>query len=207
MATADDAPRGEPLRGGVARAVAVLRGGGVVCFPTESVYGLAVDPADPAALARLIALKGRDARAPIALIAADLAQAKTIAAGWPPAADELARAAWPGALTLVVPAAPHVAAELRGPAGVGVRVPDHALARALAAGLGRPITATSANRSGEPAAIDVGLARAALGDGVDLYLDGGTCAGTPSTVVAVGQDGTLALIREGAVALPALRRA
>jgi L-threonylcarbamoyladenylate synthase len=193
-----------PSDGELERAAAALTAGELVCFPTESTYGLAADIASPVALARLVALKGRDARAPIALIAADLDQARSIAAAWPPAASDLAARHWPGPLTLVVPAAAGLPAALVGPAGVGVRVPASPAARRLAALVGRPITATSANRSGAAAAETVDDARAALGDAVAVYLDGGRCAETPSTVVAVALDGSLRLIRAGAVALPGL---
>jgi L-threonylcarbamoyladenylate synthase len=191
----------------LAEAVAVLRAGGIVCCPTESTYGLAVDASSAEALARLVALKGRDARSPFGLIAGDRAQARAVARIWPEAAERLASRIWPGPLTLVVPPAEGVAPELIGPHGVGVRVPGHPLARAVAAALGGPITATSANRSGQPAAVVVDEARAVFGDRVDLYLDGGVCAGTPSTVVAVAEDGGLILIRAGAVVLPELPRA
>jgi L-threonylcarbamoyladenylate synthase len=188
-------------------AVAALAAGAIVCYPTESTYGLGVDAASPAALARLVALKGRDPRSPFGLIAGDRAQARSVARAWPEAAERLAARDWPGALTLVVPAIEGLAPELIGAYGVGVRVSPHPIAQALAAGLGRPITATSANRSGEPAAVVVAEARARFGERVAVYLDGGVCAGTPSTVVAVDQDGNLTLVRAGALALPELRRA
>src|SRR5689334_22346782 len=113
----------------IAEAVAALTAGEIVCFPTESTYGLAVDAASPAALARLVALKGRDPHAPISLIAGDRAAARRLARDWPEAAERLVSRYWPGPLTLVVPAAEGTPPELVGPNGVGVRVPAHPIAR------------------------------------------------------------------------------
>lgn len=187
----------------LAAAAAALAAGRIVCVPTESTYGLAVDASSKAGLEALVALKGRDPASPFPLIAADEEQARSVAAEWPEAAARLAREHWPGPLTLVVPARPELAAELVGPGGgVGVRVSAHAWPRQLAALLGRPITATSANPSGQPPATDAARARDYFGDAVDAYLDGGPCRGTVSTVVAVAPDGALTLIRRGAVALP-----
>ena len=184
-------------------AARVLAGGGLVCMPTESTYGLAVDLRRPEALARLAAVKtARPGDSPFALIAPDLASARALARQWPAAADQLAARHWPGPLTLVVPARADLPREVIGPGGgVGVRVSSHPIAAGLARALGAPITATSANRSGAPPATAVDQARAALGDEIDLYLDGGTCAGVSSTVVAVGEDGALTLVRAGAITL------
>jgi len=184
----------------LAAAVAALAAGQLVCFPTETTYGLAADPRQPAALARLVALKGRDPRAPFALIAADAAQAAGLARVFPAAAAALAGRHWPGPLTLVLPARPGLAAELVGPdGGVGVRVSSHPLARALAAGLGAPITATSANPSGAAPALDVAEARAYFGDRVAVYLDGGRLAPGASTVVEVDDQDRVRVLRAGPV--------
>lgn len=164
-------------------AAAALRRGAVACFPTESSYGLAADPRSPDGIAALLALKGGRGGAPIALIAADEAQAREIAARWPARAAALAAAHWPGPLTLVVPAAAHLPAAVVAPdGGVGVRVSSCEPARALAAALGMPITATSANPSGEPPATTITQAR-------------------PGTVARVADDGTITVIRAGAVDL------
>jgi L-threonylcarbamoyladenylate synthase len=191
----------------IARAARALEAGEIVCYPTESTYGLAVDATSPVALERLVRLKGRDPRAPFGLVAGDRAAARAMASVWPDAAERLASRHWPGPLTLVLPAVEGAAPELIGPYGVGVRVSAHPIARGLAAALGRPITATSANRSAEPAAVVVDEARRAFGDRVAIYLDGGVCAGTPSTVVGVRENGELVLIRSGAVVLSGLTRA
>ena len=185
----------------IALAVDVLRRGGVVAYPTDTLYGLAVDPRHADAVARLYAAKGRGAQSAIPLIAASLEQAQN-AAMLDQRGVRLARAFWPGPLTIVVPARGGLAAAvLGGGTTVAVRVPAHAVARALAAALGYCITATSANRSGEsPAATGVDVAAAfATASDLDLLLDAGAVAGgPPSTIVEIGQ-GSPRLVRAGAV--------
>jgi L-threonylcarbamoyladenylate synthase len=189
------------VSGAVRGALAALLRGEVVCLPTESSYGLAADARSAAALARITALKGgRPADSPFPLVVADADAARDLAAVWPDAAERLARRHWPGPLTLVVPARPELAPEVVGPGGgVGVRVSSHPLARALAAALGGAITATSANRSGQPPASTVEQARAVFGDDIAFYLDGGDCTGTPSTVVAIDEGGSLRVVRPGPI--------
>lgn len=184
----------------VARAIEVLGAGGLVCMPTETTYGLAADIHSRAALDALVALKGRDARAPFGLVAADAEQVRTLARVWPPLAERLARAYWPGPLTLVVPAARGLPAEIVGPGGgVGVRVSSHPVPVALARALGRPITATSANPSGMAPALDVAQARAYFGDRV-AYIDSGAApAQSASTVVAIDEHGRARVLRPGPI--------
>lgn len=195
-----------PAPGEIEPAARVVRAGGIVCFPTETMYGLAVDIRDSTALGRLVAVKGRDPNAPFGLIVRDSDSAKTLAAVWPEAADRLARAHWPGPLTLVVPAADHLPPELVGPGGgVGMRVSSHPWAAALASAVGGVITATSANRSGSPAALDADQARAYFGDQVDLYIDLGPAASdVPSTVVEIDRAGALIVRRAGAILIQPL---
>jgi L-threonylcarbamoyladenylate synthase len=192
--------------GSIARAAAALRAGGLVVFPTETTYGIAADARSPAALARIVAAKGRDDGTPIALIAPDADAAFALWRDVPPVARELAARHWPGPLTIVAPARPGLPVALVGPGGgVGVRVSSHPWAHALAARFGAPITATSANRSGEPPAVTVDDARAALGPSIDHYLDAGPAPGGPaSTVVQVGTDGALRVLRAGAISEPFL---
>jgi L-threonylcarbamoyladenylate synthase len=186
----------------VEQAAEVVRAGGVVCFPTETYYGLAALAMDAAAVGKVIAAKGRPDAMPIACVAADLAIARRL---WAEPVDKLAlRLAddhWPGPLTIVAAAAPDLPAELAGPGGIGVRVSPHPLAAALAHAVGAPITATSANRSGAPACRTIDAARAQLGDAVDFYLDAGeTPGGAPSTLVEVhGSIGKI--LRAGALTL------
>jgi L-threonylcarbamoyladenylate synthase len=181
-------------------AVVVLRAGGIVAYPTDTLYGLAVDPFKGAAAEKLFAVKERDRASAITLIAASAEQART--AGMFQHADiKLAAAFWPGPLTIVVAAAAGLSPGIASQRGtVGIRVPAHAVARALAAAFGGCITATSANVSGRSAASTPDEALAALDDRIDALLDAGPVpGGPPSTIVEIGARGPL-LHRAGAVA-------
>ena len=179
--------------------VAALRDGALIVYPTETFYGIGADPFSRSALKRLFDLKARDAERPVGLIAADTTMAFSVASSVPTDARRLADAFWPGPLTLVVPARAEIAPELVGPDGVGVRVSPHPVARALAAGLGHPITATSANLSGQPPATTLAEARRAFGAKVKVYLEGGKMmASAPSTVVAF-EGGEWKMLRVGAI--------
>lgn len=186
-------------RDALAQAVQVLRDGGVVAYPTDTLYGLAVDPRNASAVERLLELKGRHASAAIPLIAATVEQAQT-AGEFSPAHLQLARAFWPGPLTIVVPANASIAPLLLGGGStIAVRVPAHEVATGLAAELDGCITSTSANRSGQAPATSAQQVSADLGDMIDLVLDGGPSpGGPPSTIVALA-DGRVRLVRAGAV--------
>jgi len=189
----------KPSSDALAHAAEVLRSGGVVAYPTDTLYALAVDPRNASAVERLFELKGRNASVAIPLIAATVEQART-AGEFSPAHLRLARAFWPGPLTIVVPANASVAPLLLGGGStIAVRVPAHAVATALAAELDGCITSTSANRSGQPAATNAPQVDAELGDAVDVMLDGGPSpGGAPSTIVEI-VDGRVRLVRAGAV--------
>jgi L-threonylcarbamoyladenylate synthase len=179
--------------------IAALKAGELVVYPTETFYAIGADAFSSSALSRLFQLKGREAGRPVGLIAADAAMAFSVAREIPADTRRLADAFWPGPLTIVMPARDEIAPELAGPDGVGVRVSPNPIARALSAGLGRPITATSANLSGEPPASTLDQARAGLGAKVKVYLEGGKLtASSPSTVVAVGGSGWK-MVRVGAI--------
>jgi L-threonylcarbamoyladenylate synthase len=184
----------------IAAAVAALRDGHIVVYPTETFYGLAADPFSSLAMERLFAVKGREAAKTVALIAPDAASAFALASAVPASARKLAAHFWPGPLTLVLPARAGLHDSLVGPdGGVGVRVSPHPIALALAAAFGHPLTATSANLAGEPPASTLSAARAAFGDRVSLYLDGGELtAAAPSTVIACDHAGWR-VIRAGAI--------
>lgn len=185
----------------IADGIEALRAGELVVYPTETFYGIGADASSPIALQRLFAVKQRDPDRPVGLIAADSAMAFSVAREIPADARRLADAFWPGPLTLVLPARDGVAPELTGPDGVGIRVSPHPVARALSAGLRRPITATSANLSGQAPASTLAEARMAVGDKVKVFLEGGKLtAPAPSTVVAVGRSGWK-MIRVGAISL------
>ena len=188
----------EPESGPIAAAVAVLRAGGVVAFPTDTLYGLAVDPRRSDSVERLFLLKGRDSTVAVPLIADSLDQALA-AANLGPRERRAAAAFWPGPLTIVAPADPCISSNaLAGGTTVAVRVPAHAVATQLATAFGFPITATSANRSGERAADSADAVATTLSD-VDLLLDAGPApGGAPSTIVSFDAGGPV-LVRAGAV--------
>jgi L-threonylcarbamoyladenylate synthase len=182
----------------IREAAEMVREGLVVAYPTDTLYGLAVDPRNATAVRRLSELKGRAEGSPLTLVAAEMAHAR--AAGDLTAdAERLAARWWPGPLTIVVRARPILAPEmLAGGTTAGIRIPDHPVAVALARDAGFCVTATSANRSGATAASSAAAVAAALPD-VDAILDGGACrGGAPSTIVDASAR-VIALVREGAV--------
>jgi len=185
----------------VAAAAAVIKAGGVVAYPTDTLYGLAVDPRNDAAVERLFELKGRAASASILLIAADATMAERAAAErFGPLEHRLAASFWPGPLTIVVPASTEMSAALAPRGTLGVRVPAHLVAQSLSAAFGDCITATSANLAGRPASVTADEVAAALGAVIDFLLDAGPApGGAPSTVVEV-VEGRPLLHRAGAVA-------
>ncbi len=179
-----------------------LESGGLVCFPTESSYGLAARLDRPAACSRLGALKERDSASPFPVIAPDALAARALTTVWPTVAAELAERYWPGPLTIVLPAGSDLPPEVVGPSGgVGVRVSPHPIAAALAGAAG-PITATSANRRGQPPVLRLDEARREFRGESITYVDGGVCqGGLPSTVVSFDERGEPVVLRRGAIAL------
>jgi L-threonylcarbamoyladenylate synthase len=183
---------------GVARAAALLRQGEVVAFPTESSYGLAADALDAQALDRLFAIKGRPTGQPPPVVIMGEAMLGQMVAEIPEVARALAARHWPGGLTLALPARADLPALLVSDGHVGVRESPHPVVRALVEAFGGPLTATSANRSGEPPALQ---ASEALLEGVALVLDAPAGGAPPSTVARVRLDGTIEVLRQGAVVL------
>ncbi|MCA1811006.1 MAG: threonylcarbamoyl-AMP synthase [Halobacteriales archaeon] len=190
------APDADALRD----AARLLKEGKLVVFPTETVYGLAANALDPAAVQRIFEAKGRPGDNPLIVHVASIEAAKKLVAEWPPLADRLARALWPGPLTLVLPRAPHVSdAVTAGLGSVAVRVPAHPVAQALLRAAGVPLAAPSANTSGRPSPTTAQHAESDLGDKVALYLDGGpTEVGVESTVVSLLGPAPV-LLRTGAI--------
>jgi L-threonylcarbamoyladenylate synthase len=189
-----------PDEDGVETAAAIVRRGGVVAFPTETLYGLAADATSEPAVARVFEIKGRAPGVAIPVIAADRAQVERWVGTLTDAGVRLADAFWPGPLTLVIRAAPGLPPALLGGGDtVAVRISSHRVAQALARAAGRPITATSANRSGhEPTALPAVVVRD-IGSAIDAIVDAGPCAGgAPSTIVDV-TGGAPRLVRAGAV--------
>ena len=191
--TADDAD-------GRVSAIEVLRAGGVVALPTDTVYGIAVALDTPGGIERLFMAKRRPPDKGIMLLLDSAAQASRIGV-MGPAATALANAFWPGGLTVVVPQRPDVVvppALTGGAATIGLRVPDHAYPRALARAVG-PLPTTSANVSGLPEARDAAEILAQLGDVVDLILDGGAAHGGPASTVVDCTGDLPQVLRRGAV--------
>ncbi len=186
-------------------AVEVLRAGGLVAFPTETVYGLGADAANPAAVRRLYEVKGRPGDHPLIVhIAASgllLDWADTV----PPAAEALAAACWPGPLTMVLARRPEVDATVAGGRDtIGLRVPSHPLALELLHAFGGGVAAPSANRFGHVSPTTAEHVRADLGREVDLILDGGPCAvGVESTIVDLTVDPP-AILRPGGIPAEAI---
>jgi L-threonylcarbamoyladenylate synthase len=187
------------------RAVAILRAGGVVAFPTETVYGLGADASNPQAVARIYALKGRPANHPVIVHLARAAQLADWARAPTPHARGLAAAFWPGPLTLVLRRAPHVLdAVTGGQDTVALRVPAHPVAQALLQAFGGGVAAPSANRFGRVSATTASHVRAEFGAEVVCVLDGGACeVGIESTIVDVSGAEPL-LLRPGGVGIEAL---
>ena len=167
------------------RAAAVLRSGGLVAIPTETVYGLAADALDEFAVDGIFRAKGRPATNPLIVHVADAAMARSLAASWPAAAEALTAALWPGPLTVVVPRGRDVPEIVTaGGPTVALRCPEHRLARLLIARSGIPLAAPSANRSERVSPTTAHHVLEGLGNRIDLILDGGPCTqGIESTVV------------------------
>lgn len=179
--------------------IEILRGGGVIAFPTDTVYGLGADAFNATAVARIYEIKGRPTERQFPLLIADMASLAVLADAPPEIASYLAERFWPGGLTLVLPGRDSLPAHLaRGP-GIAVRIPDHSLCLALIRGLGNPIVGTSANISGAPPALTASEIRQQLGGKIDLVIDGGRCASErESTVVDVTHQMPM-ILREGII--------
>jgi L-threonylcarbamoyladenylate synthase len=188
----------------IAAAAAVLRAGGLVAFPTETVYGLGADALDPAAVRRIYEAKGRPAFNPIIVHVASEEHARRLARQWPAAATRLAHHFWPGPLTLVLPkevSVPDIVTA--GLDAVGIRVPAHPVALALIRAADLPVAAPSANRFTQLSPTTAEHVAQALGDRVDILLDGGSArVGIESTVIDL--TGEPRLLRPGMIPVAAL---
>lgn len=195
-------PAPEAAPRAVIKALALLRAGCVVAIPTDTVYGLAADPLSAAAVATMFRIKGRPEDQPLILMADSLEQFEPYILPLDPRAAALALHHWPGGLTLVVRRSGAEQYAVTHGDTIGIRVPDHSLPRALAAGLGRPLATTSANPSGEPPGRDApDVARRLYGTELALVLDAGPARlGEPSTVLDVCS-WPPRVLRQGAVKL------
>ncbi len=186
----------------------VLRKGGLVAFPTETVYGLGADARNPRAIERLYRVKGRPGSHPVIVHVGTTAAARDCAAEFPALAERLAERFWPGPLTLIVAKAAWVPPELTGgQESVGIRIPAHPLAAELLRTFGGPVAAPSANRFGKVSPTSAAHVDADLGADVDVILDGGPCrVGVESTIVDV-RSGRALILRPGGVTRDALQDA
>ena len=185
---------------GYAEAARLLRSGGIVALPTDTVYGIGVALDAPRGIDRLFEAKRRPADRAIMLLLDTPDQARSVGV-WPPAATALAEAFWPGAVTVVVDQLPgaNLPPELTGGRPtIGLRMPDHACPRALAAAVG-PLPVTSANSSGLPPARDAMEIAEQLGDAVDCIIDGGPAHGGPASTVVDCTVDPVRILRVGAV--------
>ncbi len=181
------------------RAVECLRGGGVVAVPTDTQYALAVDAFNESAVERIFRMKGRPGGMALPVLISSVEALSEVAIDVPDVAAMLARRYWPGALTLVVRRAVAVPpAVTAGMDTVAVRVPDHSVPRAVSQRLGRPITGTSANATGQPPLNSPAELKSEFGDSLDLVVEGEVQGGPPSTILDLTGE-TPEVVREGAV--------
>lgn len=187
-------------------AAEVIQAGGLVVYPTDTLYGIGADPWNADAVRRLRELKGRDGTKPMLVICPSVESALSLVVGVAPVARTLMEKFWPGALTLVLRAAATAPPSVVSTSGtIGIRVPDHRISRRLSELAGVPLISTSANLSGFPAGTRVDSIERDLGSGIDLYLDGGALDGLlPSTMIDVSSSPPV-LIREGALPLKTIR--
>jgi L-threonylcarbamoyladenylate synthase len=182
-------------------AVTWLRSGQIVAFPTDTFYGLAVDPTSDAAVHRLFDLKGRSVRAALPLVAASSRQVEALGGPLGSMSGRLAGTFWPGPLSLVLDAPPSVSVAVHGGSRtIAIRVPDHPVARALAEAWGAPLTATSANRTGADPAADPSALGSLGEDARVLVVDGGRTSGGAASTIVDARGPRLTLVREGAIA-------
>src|ERR1700722_9230468 len=188
-------------------AAQILRDGGLVAFPTETVYGLGANALDASAVAKIYELKGRPATSPLIVHASSIEMARSLVTDLPREAEELAQRWWPGPLTLVLPKAAQIPDIVTAGLGtVGVRIPAHPLALELIEAGGLPLAAPSANRFGGLSPTTAGHVRAAFGDLVPVLDGGPTRVGIESTVVSI-TDGKITLLRPGMITLGEIEQA
>lgn len=191
-----------PAREALEVAAAILRGGGLVVFPTESFYGLGANALDPRALARVFAVKGRPESKPLLVLVDSVEMAESLVSEMPAGARELMTRHWPGPLTLVLRAAARVPGQLTAGTGtVGVRMPEHPVARALVNVARLAVTAPSANPSGGEPPTTALAVRGYFESKVELILDGGTTAGGTGSTVADCTAWPPRVLRQGPVVL------
>ena len=191
----------------VEKGVSILKNGGVIAYPTDTVYGLGAGIGFPLAIERIYAVKERPLSMPLPLLLADVSQLTELAEFVSPVARLLIKDFWPGGLTLVLPASSSVPAIITaGGETVAVRIPDHPVPIALIRGLGTPIVGTSANLSGQPSVLTADKVYSQIGDKIDYVINDGRCpGGKESTIIDVTGEKPVVL-REGAISLAEIER-
>lgn len=183
----------------ISQAAEIIRSDGVIVYPTETVYGLGANAFSISAVRKVFEIKGRSEKQPVSIMVSSVPQALELCRTVNRQAVKLMQEFWPGPLTLVLQASEHLPEHLRtDDSTVGIRFPKHETCNKLVEMLGSPVTCTSANISGEPAAASVAGLSAALRSRVNFVLDGGICSGSPSTVVAVTRERPV-ILREGSI--------
>lgn len=182
-------------------AVSVLRAGGLIVFPTETLYGLGADALNFAVVEKVFQLKGRDPTNPFPVLVSDRAMLDSLVTEIPPLAEKLMAHLWPGALTLVLPARAEIPRPLvNATGGIGVRISSQPIATEIVRTLGRPLTATSANPSGQPGARTVAQAKVYFSGKIDIFVDGGELTSLTGSTVAEVTGNKLKIIRAGEIA-------
>jgi len=184
----------------IERGISILRQGGLVAYPTDTVYGLGACASIPQAVEQVYRVKERSPNMPLPLLLADVSQITEVAEPVPPVAWLLIHSFLPGALTIVLPKSNPVPDIITaGGTTIAVRIPAHPIPIALVKGLGTPIVGTSANLTGRPSPLTADEVYSQLGDKIDLIIDGGRCPGSrESTIVDVTKE-TPVVLREGAI--------
>ena len=196
-----------PIQRQVERGISILKQGGIVAFPTDTVYGLGACANLPSAVERVYQVKERPRNMALPLLLAHTSQISEVAEPVPPVAWLLARSFLPGALTIVLPRSKSVPDTVTaGGTTVAIRIPAHPIPVALVEGLGMPIVGTSANLSGQPSALTADEVYSQFGGEIDLVIDGGRClGGRESTIVDVTGE-TPVVLREGAISKAELKQ-
>lgn len=190
----------------ISRATAILRNGGVIVMPTDTIYGVGCDAFSAAGIERLYQIKHRDLGKSIPILIGDARQLALVASELPEAARLLAAAFWPGALTLILPRHASLPASISSDDTIGVRYPDHPFAAGLLRSFG-PMAVTSANLSGQPNTTTAGEALQQLGEQIDLLLDGGQTPGATASTVVDCVSSQPRMLREGLIPAAAIEAA
>jgi L-threonylcarbamoyladenylate synthase len=185
---------------GIKKAAQMILKGGIIAFPTETFYGLAADALNEAVLKKIFRLKKREEGKPLLLLIADKSWLKGLVQNVSPLAERLMDRFWPGPLTLVFNASPQLSPLLTADTGkIGVRLSPHPVTQALVQAVGRAITGTSANLSGQPGTLTALEVFQSLGESLDAVLDGGKTSGGPGSTVLDVSDPPPRIIREGMI--------